>query len=113
MEIQSVTYSRLVSGPGYSNTTIGATAILESSDTAETALEQLEAWVGEQHASRDTTGQVVATLEAERWELQRKNNALLSEIKDAQRRYEAIKRLSEALGIDLLARVSDLDDVPF
>lgn len=113
MKIQTVTYSRLVSGPGYSNTTIGATAILETQDTPESALAQIEAWVGEQHSSRDTTSQVVATLEQERWDLQRKNNTLLSEISDAQRRYEAIKRLSERLGIDLLARVSDLDDIPF
>ena len=113
MKIQTVTYSRLVSGPGYSNQTIGATAILESFDTPSTALEQLERWVNDEYGKREEQGIALRNANHDLYETQVQLNRTRSELETAQARWEAVKRLSERLGVDLLARVSDLDDIPF
>lgn len=49
MKIKTVTFRRLVSGPGFSNTAIEATAEVEPAETAELAFGRLCAWVAEQH----------------------------------------------------------------
>lgn len=113
MKIQSVTYSRLVSGPNYSNFTIGATATLESFDTPDTALEQLQKWVNDQFGKREEQGFAIRDANHDLYETQVQLQNTRAELAAAQQRWEAIKRLGERLGVDLLARVSDLDDIPF
>jgi hypothetical protein len=113
MKVRSVTYSRLVSGPGYSNQTIGATAVLESFDTPEAALAQLERWVNDQFGQREEQGFALRNAQHELYEVQVQLNHTRCELEIAQQRWEAVKGLSERLGVDLLARVSGVDDIPF
>jgi hypothetical protein len=52
MKIETVTYRKLVSGPGYNNKAVEATAAVEKGETPEDALLGLTAWV---HAQLDGT----------------------------------------------------------
>ena len=49
MKITTVEYRRLVTGPGYNNTTVGATATVDANETPEDALNHLMAWVYRQY----------------------------------------------------------------
>lgn len=95
------------------NQTIGATAILESFDTPATALEQLEQWVNDQFGQREEQGITLRNANHDLYETQVQLQKVRSELETAKERWEAVKRLAERLGVDLLARVSDLDDIPF
>jgi uncharacterized protein (DUF3084 family) len=50
MKIQTVEYRRLVTGPGYNNLTVGATASLGADETPIEALTDLEDWVNQRIA---------------------------------------------------------------
>lgn len=113
MKIQTVTFSRLVSGPGYSNTTIGATAILETQDTPEAALAQVERWVNDEFGRRDEQGYAARNANFDLVTAQQQLMVVQDQLEVAQRRWEAVKTLSEALGVDLHSKIASLDDIPF
>jgi hypothetical protein len=113
MKIQTVTYSRLVSGPGYSNQTIGVTAVLESQDSPEAALAQLERWVSDQFGQRELLAIDARDASYELSQAQQQLMVITDQLEVAQRRWEAVKKLSEALGVDLHSRIATLDEVPF
>lgn len=113
MKFQTVTFSRLVSGPGYTNTTIGATAILESSDSPESALAQLEAWVSDQFGRRQEQGIELRNVQHDLYQAQVQLQNVREDLDLAQRRWEAVKALAERLGVDLTARTAGLEEIPF
>lgn len=114
MKITTVSYSRLVSGDNYSNQTIGATANLETQDTPQAALAQLEAWVGEQFQRRRDEAEERQGLVSHRWALENEIGVLEGRLETAQRRWQALQDLSAKLGVDLYTRFKiELDDVPF
>lgn len=116
MKITQITYSRLVSGPGYSNTTIGATANLEPEDSPEYALQQLENWVDKEFNEREQARQRVYDEEQQVYRINRDIDTLDAKLNQARERWETVKVVSAKLGIDLTQRLGseiDLDDVPF
>jgi hypothetical protein len=113
VKIQTVTYSRLVSGPGYSNQTIGATAVLEPEDSPEAALTQLERWVNDEFGQREQLAIDARNASYELSQAQHQLMVIADQLEVAQRRWEAVKKLSEALGVDLHSKIATLDEVPF
>lgn len=117
MQIQTVTYSRLVSGPGYSNQTIGATAFVDEGEEPENALAAVEVFVTNQHNLRRKTSDEIMQLEQSFWDKRREFSDLERKIAAATERWEAVKTVSAALGIDLTQKLGregdDLDDIPF
>jgi hypothetical protein len=57
MRITTVEYRKLISGPGYNNTTIGAVATVEADETPEEALHRLATWVQDRHAGESAQEQ--------------------------------------------------------
>jgi hypothetical protein len=116
MKIQTVTYSRLVSGPNFSNQTIGATAEVEGVEAPENALAALESWVAYQHELRRKTSQDLYQAEQDVWERKSTLRKIEDQIAAATERWEQVKAVSAALGVDLTARLgaeADLENVPF
>lgn len=116
MKIQTVTYSSLVSGPGYSNRTIAATGTVDEGEAPENALAALESWVVYQHNLRRKTEDEIAALDHDFWEKRAELRSIEDKIAAATKRFEAVKVISKALGVDLAAKLGpefSLDDVPF
>ncbi len=117
MKIQTVTFSRLVSGPSFSNTTISATATLDAEEAPENALAELETWVGYQHELRRKTSDELYQADQTLWDARSQLGKLTSQIEAAKERFEAVKVVSAALGVDLTKPLGKegmtLDDVPF
>lgn len=102
MQIQSVTYSRLVSTGRYENAKTGATARVEDGETPEEALVKLREWVTGQ---LDATAEESAELRERRCDL----NRVEAELDRAKIRWERAKGFLAKHGL----MVSADDDISF
>lgn len=112
MRITTVEYRKLISGPGYNNTTIGAVAMVEEDETPEEALHRLANWVQDRHAGENAQERARvehAHLDRE-IEYRRRELTDIEEAISAKRDYWQKKVLPF---VKQLALDGELDDVPF
>jgi len=113
VKIQTVTYNRLLSGENFSNQTIGATALVDPEQSPEDALDELERWVADRFIQRGVDKAAVYEVRNKVYLAQHELMLTEDKLAVAKRRWESVKKLSEALGVDLTDRIASLDDVPF
>jgi len=126
--ITQVEYRELVTGPGYNNTTIGATAEVREDESPERALVALEVWVRGEFARRGKEREELAELRRQRGQLIHENRKLSDAIAKQRAALEFLTgpRARLRYHLDRLARRfprlapaswrqgdDDLDDVPF
>lgn len=103
MKIQTIEYRRLKTGPGYTNETVGATAILEPDDIPVEVLNALRGWVNLQLGIREDIDALAQRTSDARWELERVNR----EIEQAKERWAKVFDFMERHNLTVP------DEIPF
>lgn len=101
MKITEVRYSRLLSSPDYSNTSLGATALVREDEVAEDVLVGLQEWVGQKLAKMTGQKDALLVLTDKRYTVEREVEELEGKLKLAQSRWEAAVVLLRANGVPI------------
>ncbi len=96
MKITAVRVSKLVSGPGYNNTSVAAEAIVEKGDNPETVHSELCQWVDKQLG-----------LQKDVRELNELRDELRTEVMHLERRRDSLREKIKRIDSDLQ------DEIPF
>jgi len=111
MKVTTIEYRKLVSHGQYENTSIGATAIVESDETPPEALSALQGWVDAELLRRVTSTRDAQDARSHLYDLQGQVAAKADDLRRMGAKYAEAKRILEKHGIEV--EQTDVFDPPF
>lgn len=113
MTITQVHYQKLVNLGDYQNERFGAWASVAEGETAEQAMEALQAWVLDRAGATQEEDDRLHDLRKEYGILKREYDRLAGDIDTVRKRWGHVKAFVEALGLKMPARFANDEELPF
>ena len=111
MKVTTVEYRKLVSHGQYENTSIGATAVVDSDETPPEALSALQGRVDAELLRRVTSTQDAQDARSHLYDLQGQVAAKADDLRRMGAKYTEVKRILEKHGVEV--EQTDVFDPPF
>jgi len=111
MKVTTVEYRKIISHGQYENTSIGATAIVDSDETPPEALSALQGWVDAELLRRVTSTREAQEVRSHLYDLQGQVAAKADDLRRMGAKYAEAKRILEKHGVEV--EQTDVFDPPF